>query len=118
MKTVSSITGDKNAVITGQANSMIADMKKSDNQSYKVVDYSTAVENAKNGGLSIVAYNNPVGHGHLATFAVGDNIKSKYKETVANIGPKEYSGFISLNMAISSKKEKIYFIYQQKEPTK
>ena len=116
MKTVASATNDKGAIVTGLANSMIRSMKNESN-SYEVVDYQTASTNAQNGGLSFVGYDNPSGHGHIATFAVGDNVNPEYKETIANIGPKAYSGFVKLNSAISSKKEKTYFIYKPNTTT-
>ena len=112
MKTVASATNDNSAVVTGVANVMISSLKNGSNNNYEVVDYQTAADNAREGGLSIVGYSNPNGHGHLATFAVGENINPKYKETIANIGPKAYSGFVTLNMAISSKKAKTFFIYK------
>lgn len=112
MKTVASATNDTGAVVTGVANVMISSLKNGSNNNYEVVDYQTAADNAREGGLSIVGYSNPNGHGHLATFAVGENINPKYKETIANIGLKAYSGFVTLNMAISSKKAKTFFIYK------
>ena len=53
-------------------------------------DLAGAVANAENGGLSLLGYSNPNGHGHVATFSVGDNLA---KGEVANIGSS--NGFMN-----------------------
>jgi hypothetical protein len=59
--------------------------------------------------LAIVWYPNPNkgGSGHLATFSVGTNVS---KGKLANIGPKNYTGFKSLNESISKDKPKVFYI--------
>ena len=109
LQTVASATGDKSILVTGTANNMIPDLGK--NESFKSVDQKTADDNAKNGGLSIVGYRNPKGHGHVLTYSVGDNIN---KGKVANIGTRKYTGFTSLNGSISKDKPKSYFILKIK----
>jgi hypothetical protein len=59
--------------------------------------------------LVINGWANPQGgHGYVLTYSVGTNIK---KGAVANIGPKKYSGFVSLNLAISKTKTKVFYTY-------
>lgn len=113
MKTVGSAEKDSNAVVSGNANSMIISLNKEQNKSYQKVDQKKAEENAENGGLSVIGYfnSNPKEHGHVLTYSVGDNIE---KGKVANIGPKKYTGFISLNGSISKNKTKSYYIYVPK----
>jgi RHS repeat-associated protein len=114
MKTVGSVGKDPNAVVSGNANSMVTTLDKGTNSSYKEVDRATAESSAKNGELVVIGWKNPQGgHGHVLTFSVGDNIA---KGQVANIGPKKYSGFVSLNGAISKTKPKTYYLYEL--PTK
>jgi hypothetical protein len=109
MKTVNSINGDLNVIVSGNANTMTNSLNAGTNSSYKSVDQATAENHAKNGGLSVVGYINPNGgSGHVLTYSVGSNIE---KGKVANIGPKAYTGFISLNGAIAKTKEKSFFIY-------
>jgi len=105
LKTASSALGiDIN--VTGNANSMVATLKSGGNSNFSIGDYKAAVENANNGGLSLAGVTE-AGHGHILTFSVGENIK---KGQVANIGPKQYTGFVPLNGAISKSKPKSYFI--------
>ena len=56
-----------------------------------------------------MGYRNPVNSksGHVATYSAGDN---RALGEIANIGPSAYSGFVSLNQAISSSKPKKYFL--------
>ena len=107
MKTVASATSNKD-VISGNANDMITTLNSGKNNNYVAATKQEAADNAKAGGVSIIGYKNPDGgHGHILTFSVGTN---KAKGEVANVGPTQYTGFTSLNGAISSKKEKTYYI--------
>lgn len=109
MKTVASADGNQEAVVKGNANTMVSTLEKGTNSSYKKVDQTTAENNAKNGNLVVIGWKNPSGgHGHVLTYSVGENIS---KGKVANIGPKKYTGFVSLNGAIGKTKEKVYYIY-------
>jgi len=107
MKTVASATGDKSVVITGNANTM-TDKLNGTTPSYFKVDQNAAKQNAKNGGVSVIAYKNPTGgHGHILTYSVGTNIK---KGETANVGLKSTTGFNSVNATISKTKPKSYYI--------
>jgi len=107
MKTVQSVTRDPSVVITGNANEMINKLNGTTSDYYKV-NQTTAQQNAENGGVSVIAYKNPTGgHGHILTYSVGGNIK---KGETANVGPKQYTGFKSLNAAISKTKPKTFYI--------
>ena len=113
MKTISSTETDpntkENAVVTGNANTMVTKLDAETNPNYEKVDQTKAEAHAKNGGLAVIGWSNPKGgHGHILTYSVGANIK---KGVVANIGPKKYSGFVSLNGAISKTKPKSFYIY-------
>lgn len=109
MKTVGSTESDPNAVVKGNANTMVTNLEKGTNTSYKKVDQTTAEKNAKNGELVVIGWKNPAGgHGHVLTYSTGDNVA---KGKVANIGPAKYSGFVSLNGAIGKTKPKSYFTY-------
>jgi len=103
MKTVSSVPDYGDALVTGNANSMCEKMENSAN--FVPVSKSQAIKYGKN-GLAIVAYKNPNGHGHVATFSAGNN-----EGEVANIGPKDYTGFRTVDQVISSKKTKTYYIF-------
>ncbi len=107
MSTVASACKNNSIVIGGSANGMASSLISGNNSNYLKVDKVTAEKNAKNGGLSIVTYSNPTGHGHIATFSVGENTK---KGEVANIGPLQYTGYVKLNQAISKDKDKNYYI--------
>ncbi len=114
MQTVGSAEKDPNAVVSGNANTMVTTLDKGTNSSYKKVDQATAESSAKNGELVVIGWKNPQGgHGHVLTFSVGDNID---KGKSANIGPKKYSGFVPLNGAISKTKPKTFYVYVS--PTK
>ena len=106
MRTVSSYT-NSNVLIMGNANSMFKQFQEGTNTNYTEVSKSEAIEFAEAGGLAFVLYNNPNGHGHIASFSVGNNIN---KGEVANIGPKKYTGFVKLNNAIGKRKDKKYYI--------
>lgn len=107
MKTVSSVPDYGDALVTGTANTMCDKMENSAN--FVSVSKSQAVKYGKK-GLAIVAYKNPDGHGHVATFSAGNN-----GGEVANIGPTNLTGFKSVNQVISSKRSKnIIFLYQEK----
>ena len=109
MKTVASAMDNNNdIIISGNANKMASTLAKGDNPMYQSVSYERAKEYAENGGLALVAYSNPKGHGHIATFSVGDNIKGT--QNIVNIGPKKYTGFTTINGAIGKNKEKKYYI--------
>ena len=108
ISTVASATNNSSMLVTGNANSMANKLNSGNNINYLKVDYATAEQNAQNGGLSLVTYTNPGGHGHVATFSVGENAD---EGSIANIGSAQYSGFVSLNQAISKKKDKDYFIF-------
>ncbi|MDE3182810.1 MAG: hypothetical protein KGM16_05270 [Bacteroidota bacterium] len=111
MKTLASATGNNSLVITGNANTMVTTLNSGTNSNYVQVDQSTAKQNAINGGLSIIGYNNPSGgHGHILTYSVGDNIK---KGATANVGLKSTMGFNSVNATISKTKPKTYYIMVQ-----
>ena len=111
LKTVSSAINDPKVVEKGMANDMMGDKGFKDNPLFKSVDYKAAKENAQNGGLSIAGVKESP-NGHLLTFSVGANIK---KGEVANIGPKAYSGFKSLDQAINKDKPKLFFILQNQK---
>ncbi len=106
LKTVSSALKEPNFMEKGDANTMMGKYGFADNSLFKKVDYKTAKENAKKGGLSIGGLIES-GHGHVLTFSVGENIK---KGEVANLGGKKWSGFVSLNTAIDKTKTKTYYI--------
>jgi RHS repeat-associated protein len=108
MKTVASADSNPKAIVKGNANSMITTLENGLNLNYKKVDQITAEKNAESGNLVIIGWKNPSGHGHVLTYSVGENIS---KGKVANIGPKKYTGFVSLNSAINKTKEKVYFVY-------
>ena len=113
MKTVSSTETDPNtkanAVVTGNANTMVTKLNTETNPNYQKVDQAKAEAHAKNGGLAVIGWKNPKGgHGHILTYSVGSNTK---KGAVANIGPQKYSGFVSLNGAIAKPKPKTFYIY-------
>jgi len=109
MKTVASIFGDKSILIKGNANDMAETLNSGENTNYVSASQQEAKQNAESGGLSIVTYENKSGgHGHILTYSVGENAE---KGEVANIGPKQYTGFTSLNGSISKAKEKSYFIF-------
>ena len=109
MKTVASIYGDKSIVVKGNANDMTETLSSGTNTNYAPATQQEAKQNAENGGFSIITYDNPSGgHGHILTYSVGENTE---KGDVANIGPKQHTGFTSLNGAISKDKEKSYFIF-------
>lgn len=118
-RTVASATGDKNAVLTGYANTTLNKLeadanpkrdasKEKNYPSYKQATYEEAGKNAKNGGLSVVGFNPSSGQGHVATFSVGSNIS---KGEIANIGKTKSTGFIGLNWAIRAADTKTYYIY-------
>ena len=104
LKTVSSALQEPQIIENGMANDMLKGFK--DNSSFISVDYKKAKENAENGNLSIAGVKESP-NGHVLTFSVGENIK---KGEVANIGPKRFSGFKSLNQSINKNKSKEYFI--------
>jgi hypothetical protein len=109
MKTVASIFSDKSIVVRGNANDMAETLGSGANTNYAPATRQEAKQNAENGGLSIITYENPSGgHGHILAYSVGGNME---KGEVANIGPKQFTGFTSLNGAISKTKEKSYFIF-------
>jgi RHS repeat-associated protein len=108
MTTVESAIGANiSIVVKGKANQMADDIAQ--NPNYTPVSEAEAEKNAQNGGLSIVTYENPnpKHSGHIATYSVGDNLD---KGKIANIGPADFTGFVSLNRAISPKKPKNYYI--------
>jgi hypothetical protein len=103
----SALNNSPSIVVGGSANQMSDNI--AENPNYTPVSEAEAAKNAQNGGLSIVTYENPApkGHGHVATFSVGDNTE---KGEIANIGPKKFTGFKSLNQSISSDKPKKYYV--------
>ncbi|OIP00134.1 MAG: hypothetical protein AUJ98_09065 [Bacteroidetes bacterium CG2_30_33_31] len=105
---LSSIENDNSIIINGTANQMAQTLSSESNYHFMPADQASAEENANNGGLSIVTYENPNGHGHVATFTVGTN---QQVGPVSNIGPRAYSGFVPLNRAIGASKPKSYFVY-------
>jgi hypothetical protein len=106
LQTVGSALGDKSVDVKGSANDMNKQLNNGENPHFEKVDQKTAEKNAANGGLSMAGTVEKK-NGHILTYSVGDNIK---KGKVANIGPKKYSGFTSLNGAISKAKPKSYWI--------
>jgi RHS repeat-associated protein len=92
--------------LVGSANTMASNIKSSNY--FKPVDSQTADQNAANGGLSIVTYENKADHGHIATYSVGTN---REIGQIANIGPKRYTGFVPLNGAINNNKQKEFYIF-------
>jgi len=108
LKTVSSIFNNESIKVDGLANEMLDKMESGKIKNIIPVDYSGAKINAKQGGLSIAGYRPIKGTGHILTFSVGANIS---KGEVQNIGPKKYSGFVSLNNSISKNKPKVYYIF-------
>jgi RHS repeat-associated protein len=111
MKTVGSTPEGKNALVTGRANQMIDRMLSGNNPNYIPVSQDQAEAHAADGGLAIVGYRNPntQSSGHVATFTVGNNRTEN--NIIANIGLAKYTGFVSLNSAISKSKPKSFFIY-------
>ena len=72
--------------MSGMANDMAKKLDREASTSYggfKDVGIYTAKKTAEAGGLVILAYKNPNGHGHVATLSVGNNLE---KGEVANIG--------------------------------
>ena len=110
MMAVSSASSQTSVVIKGRANDMVDALKSGENPNYIEVTEDEAREYAKSGGFAIIAYRNqdPNRSGHVATFSVGSNRKLG---DVANIGPKKYTGFVSLNRSIAKTKQKSYFIF-------
>ena len=106
LKSVGSALGDKSINIPGLANDMMTTFEKGKNTNFKQVDEKTAETNASKGGLSIAGVKEGE-HGHVLTYSVGGNIQ---KGKVANIGPKKYTGFTSLNGAINKTKPREFFI--------
>jgi RHS repeat-associated protein len=107
LATAASALNNSAIKMSGTANEMVG--KLATNTNFKAVDQKTAESTASNGGLAIVGYPNPNkgGSGHLATFSVGTNVS---KGKLANIGPKNYTGFKSLNESISKDKPKVFYI--------
>ena len=110
LKTVSSALDDNSIKIKGLANDMLTKLEKGQNSNFTKVDEKTAEKNAEKGGLSIAGVKEDK-HGHILTFSVGANIT---KGKVANIGPKKYTGFTTLNGAINKNKEREFFILNPK----
>jgi RHS repeat-associated protein len=109
LNAVASALDNKSIKVNGMANDMLNQLSSCKNPNFAKADEQTAEENAANGGLSIGGtQENP--HGHILTFSVGENIK---KGKVANIGPKKYSGFTSVNGAISKYKPRSFFVLKQ-----
>jgi RHS repeat-associated protein len=106
LQTVGSAIGDKSVNVTGDAGTMIKKFESGENKHIEKVDQKTAEANATNGGLSI-AGTREEGHSHVLSYSVGENIG---KGKVANIGPKQFTGFKSLNESISKLKTKEFFI--------
>ena len=120
MSTVASIKDDKyNIKITGLANSM-AD-KLGTSTAYQQVDETTAKNEAANGNLVVLSYKNLKGHGHVATFSVGENIE---KGEIANIGasngfkPLDNSGGQTGGVFSSKSISKVKFYVQKFEEHK
>ena len=92
MKTYESAKGERKGTteIEGMANSMAVDLDKSMTH-YTKVDKQSALQNAEDGKLVVLAFIKPGGHGHVAVLSVGDNIN---KGEVANIGA--HNGFLSI----------------------
>ncbi len=110
MSTLESTPKGLNALVKGRANDMVLAMMNGDSPCYEKCTYDEAKAYAENGGLAIVGYKNPDGgHGHVATFSVGDNIE---KGEIANIGPTKYTGYRKLKDVIANEKEKHYFIFK------
>ncbi|NLI37605.1 MAG: hypothetical protein GX416_13985, partial [Bacteroidales bacterium] len=108
LSTIQSIIPDISIQIRGKANDMNKILLSDKNIYYSSVSAKEAFAYANKGGLAIVTYTNPDPNrsGHIATLGVGKN-----KNTVANIGPKMYTGFVPLNKAISKNKPKVFFIF-------
>lgn len=107
LSTIQSINPNIPIQIRGKANEMNKILLSGKNVYYSSVSAKEAFAYANKGGLAIVTYTNPDPNrsGHIATLGVGKN-----RNTVANIGPKMYTGFVSLNKAISKNKPKAFFI--------
>ena len=104
MKTVASVPGFEDALVTGKANDMYDAMDK--HPYFTSVSKSEAIKFGKN-GLAVVAYKNTDGgSGHVATFSAGSN-----GGEVANIGPERFTGFKAVDGAISASKPRKYFIF-------
>ncbi len=99
-------TGINNVLITGKANSMYNKLIESND--YKEVNFNDAIQNAKNGGLSLYSYKNPVPtkSGHVGTFSTGNNFN--LGET-ANIGSK--NGFMKYSEVFKSTANVKFFIF-------
>lgn len=90
-KTVASATDNSDGVvITGKANDMVPQMEAS--SLFVQTDKAGATSAAQNGGLAVLGYVNPEGHGHVATFSVGTNVS---QGQVANIGAN--NGFMGVS---------------------
>ncbi|WP_199142031.1 hypothetical protein, partial [Pedobacter sp. ASV12] len=90
LNTIASATDNSSGIaMTGMANSMSDQFATS--PLLQSADKGTALANAENGGLSLLGYKNPGGHGHVASLSVGDNVG---KGEVANVGRS--NGFLPI----------------------
>jgi hypothetical protein len=90
LKTIVSATDNSESLnVTGMANSMADNF--STNPALVSTTQAGATSAAANGGLAVLGYNNANGHGHVATFSVGDNVANGI---IANIGAAD--GFMPI----------------------
>ena len=98
---VESIPGNNNVFTSGRANDMAKAVSNSDN--YISVSQQEALDYADQGHLVISSWENPSGGaGHVATLSVGDNNIPNHE--YANIGPANYSGFVTFNTTYGKSK--------------
>ncbi|MDQ2770222.1 MAG: RHS repeat-associated core domain-containing protein, partial [Bacteroidota bacterium] len=118
MMAASAAYGNSSAIIPGpSANEMYGQLAKG--SGWSETTQNQALAHAKAGGLSVIAYKNSTGgHGHIATYAVGGNVhkysylwKGKSASdmgVISNIGPKAYSGSVSIRRSFSTLSTKSY----------
>lgn len=118
MMAAGSAYGNSSAIIPGpSANEMYSQLAKA--SGWSEATQNQALAYAKAGGLSVITYKNPTGgHGHIATYAVGGNVhkysylwKGKTASdmgVISNIGPKAYSGSVSIRRSFSTLSTKSY----------
>jgi RHS repeat-associated protein len=103
LNTVASATGDNDLRMADMANKLVPEFKAS--SSMNTVDQKTAQETAKAGGLAIIGYINPSGHGHVTVFSVGDNIE---EGEISNVGRK--NGFMKQSAIFRKSAPLSYFV--------
>jgi len=96
-----------------RANPMIEKMEN--NSNFTAVSESVALDKASKGDLVIAAWKNPdtESSGHIATLYVGSN---RAKGVVANIGTKDWTGYVSIGGTFTKEQQKTvkYFMIKYK----